>query len=147
MKDFLQQLLTFACRVAGAERGFVADSSLEVVGLHQLDIKTLQSERFSALAATVMQQATQSGEVVITNNVITDPSQAPTTNTSFSDLCMVVAIPLASWGMLYLERPIKHGIIARDIAERVMHFALHLLQSKQYILDQDTLMARFEDMP
>lgn len=145
MSSFLNRFLVFAGRVAAAERGFVTDTGLNYIDRVNLSDATLQEERFSKVAAKVMQESLEKGTVVITNNVIIDPEQAPVTNTSFSDLRMVAAVPLGGIGILYLDRPIKLGIISRDVLERIMAFGNRLIETEQTELDVPTMEALFSD--
>ena len=60
-----------------------------------------------------------------------------------ADLRAVVAIPLASMGALYLDQPIRQGIISRESIDRVQEFALRLIVEERTDLEESELKALY----
>jgi hypothetical protein len=115
LTDFMKLVLD----ITGAERGLAVDTEMTICAMANLDEDTAQSPKFSDLALQALSDAMTDNEAVITNNIITDPSQAPTTNTNFSHLRFVVAIPLPQVGAVYVDQPIRNGVISRDPIEKL----------------------------
>lgn len=142
--SFLVTFLQLAHDVAQAERGVALSPQLEVLGLVNVDGGVLDAPKFTGLMHQIATQARDSDAVVITNNVITDPSQAPTTNVSFADLRALVAIPLPHVGIIYLDRPIRLGVIPRETLEKLKAFAESLFADAAHTtLTLDELKARY----
>lgn len=127
--EFMVKFLRVAKAITAMERGMVVNDDLDLVDALDLPQAILDSPSFSRLATAQIQRALESGIPVITNNIITDPSQAPVTNTGFSDLRVVVIFPLKGHGALYLDQHIRHGIIQRDIIDKVMSLGAYLLDN------------------
>lgn len=124
--SFLATYLRFTKNVTRAARAMAVDTQLNVVDAINLEQADLEDSKLGDLAADCLTRAIENGEAVITNNVITDPSQAPVTNTNFSDLRVVVAFPVAGHGAIYLDQHIRHGIIGKDVIDKLMRFAVKL---------------------
>lgn len=127
--EFLVKFLRVAKAITAMERGMVVNDSLELVDALDLPQAVIDAPTFWELALVQIQRALDQGEAVITNNMITDPSQAPVTNTNFADLRVVAIFPLKGHGALYLDQHIRNGIIPRDIINKVMTLALYLLEN------------------
>jgi hypothetical protein len=117
----LSKLMRFAVDKAEAERALACDRNLAVVDMLNLDAASLDSEGLRKH----LEQALSTGQVVVGNNAIPDPNNAPTTNTRFDHLRGIVVIPLGETGVLYLDRPVKKGIIPREVSERISRMASH----------------------
>jgi hypothetical protein len=115
--DFLVNFLQVAKTITGVERGMAVDQNLNVLHRINLDEETLKTPRFSVLANSTLRRAMESNDAILTNNVVTNPSEAPLTNTSFSDLRVIVAIPLGKAGAVYLDQHIRQGVISREMIE------------------------------
>lgn len=127
--DFPGKFLRVAKDIIHAERGMAVDADLTLVETINLTPDIMQAPRFNDVAQTSLQKAVANGEVVITNNLITDPSQAPLTNTSFADLRLVIVVPLKGHGAIYLDQPIKKGIVPRETVEKLLHLANQLIEN------------------
>ncbi|MDX1993292.1 MAG: hypothetical protein SF029_12945 [bacterium] len=119
-EQFLENFMKAARQITKAERSMVVDIDLDVLATANLEASVLESPQFANFANAVLRQAVESNGIVITNNIITDPSDAPDTNTNFSDLRVIVTLPLEGHGALYLDQHIRHGIIPRDVIERLV---------------------------
>jgi hypothetical protein len=128
MSKFLIEFMNFALHVTKAERALAVDATLKAVGSTNVDPKLLSTQAFSDMVGHVLTQAVEKEQAVITNNVVTNPLEAPKTNTSFSDLRIVVGLPIKGMGAIYLDRPVKLGVITRDQVERLIAFALTLIE-------------------
>lgn len=140
---FLERLLRLALQVTRAERGMAVEATGAVCAMVGLDEATINTPKFKRIAEKCLTDSLTRDEVILTNNVITDPSEAPVTNTSFSDLRAVVAIPLGSIGALYLDQPIRQGIISRESIDRVQEFALRLIVEERTDLEESELKALY----
>jgi len=117
--SLLASLMQIAIQQTGADRAMVCDTHLAVVGSVNLEQSEILSERLT----DVVQRAITSGQPVITNNAIKDAADAPHTKTNFENLRGVVVIPVVGVGALYLDRPLKQGIIAKNTVNRLMKVA------------------------
>lgn len=139
----LEDFLTFVLNVTKAERGLLVDDGLRVHASRHLDAAVLASESFMELASQVLAQAIETGQPVIANNVVTNPDEAPTTNTAFADLRVIVGLPIARVGALYLDRVVKHGVFDRQQLERLMRFSAEALTAER-ALSADDLARGFQ---
>ncbi len=124
----LEPFLYAARSITGAERGLVVDTNMHILQTVNLDPAIAAAADFIESATQILRDAIAQGEPIVTNNVITDPAQAPTTNTNFSDLRVVVAIPVKHEGAVYLEKHIKNGVIDRDTVDKLMRLAGEALE-------------------
>lgn len=114
--SLLANFMQVAIQQTGADRAMVCDTHLAIIGSVNLEQTDILSERLTE----VVQKAITSGQPVITNNAIRDAANAPHTKTNFDNLRGVVVIPIAGVGALYLDRPLKQGIIAKTTVNRLM---------------------------
>ena len=133
--SLLASLMQIAIQQTGADRAMVCDTHLAVVGSVNLEQSEILSERLT----DVVQRAITSGQPVITNNAIKDAADAPHTKTNFENLRGVVVIPIAGVGALYLDRPLKQGIIAKNIVNRLMKVAEQAAKDDQTETTADKL--------
>lgn len=126
-ESFLATFMKAAQEITRAERSLAVDSNFAVVAADRLNMATIESEAFRKVAMPCLERAVNKGEHTITNNVITDPSQAPKTNTNFADLRIVVAFPVADYGALYLDQHIRYGVIGKDVVDRLLAFIDYLI--------------------
>ena len=117
--SLLASLMQIAIQQTGADRAMVCDTHLSIVGSVNLEQSDILSERLT----DVVQKAITSGQPVITNNAVRDAADAPHTKTNFDNLRGVVVIPVVGIGALYLDRPLKQGIIAKTTVNRLMKVA------------------------
>ncbi len=142
-KSFLSRYLQIALHVTGAERGVAVDRQMQIVHHANLDERTLQNPEFMALVNTWLARALEDQNTIITNNIITDPSQAPHTNTNFSDLRAVVCIPVNQHGAIYLDRHIRSGIIPREVIDRLTEMPSQLTTEDMENESPEALLERF----
>ncbi len=133
--SLLASLMQIAIQQTGADRAMVCDTHLAVVGSVNLEQAEILSERLT----DVVQKAIASGQPVITNNAVKDAADAPHTKTNFDNLRGVVVIPIAEVGALYLDRPLKQGIIAKTTINRLMKVAEQAARSDQTETTADKL--------
>ncbi len=143
MSNFLTEFMNFALQVTKAERALAVDSNLKAVSSTNVDAKALATQSFNELVGYVLSQAVEKQQPVITNNVVTNPLEAPKTNTSFSDLRIVVAVPIEGVGAIYLDRPVKMGVITREQVDRLIAFALTLIELGSTHLSAEQMMQQY----
>ncbi|NJL57972.1 hypothetical protein HC928_24745 [bacterium] len=142
----LEQFLLAAKEITGAERGLVVDPEMHILQTVNLDPVLVTSASFIDFATQTLREALAQGEPIVTNNVITDPAQAPTTNTNFTDLRVIVAIPVRQRGAVYLEKHIRHGVIDRETVVRLMRLAEEALDNDDTGGGEDDLRAMYAAM-
>lgn len=145
-ESFLARLLRVAQKVTQAERGFAVNTTLDVLERFNVDETTLEDKVFRDFAHTWLERAVNDGKTIITNNIITDPTQAPNTNTNFANLRVVVCIPVRTHGALYLDQHIRNGIIPRDVIERFSDMVYNIQKNRQEDLSEEHMLAVFEKM-
>jgi hypothetical protein len=57
---------------------------------------------------------------------------------------VVIAIPLAGHGAVYLDQPLRSGMIAKEIVEKLMALADDIIQQHNTDLSTPDLVARYE---
>ncbi|MBI1279750.1 MAG: hypothetical protein GC179_16600 [Anaerolineaceae bacterium] len=117
--SLLASLMQIAIQQTGADRAMVCDTHLAIVDSVNLE----QADMLSEHLTDIIQKAIASGQPLITNNAVRDAANAPLTKTNFDNLRGVVVIPVAGVGALYLDRPLKQGIIAKNTVNRLMKVA------------------------
>ena len=135
-----------AKKITHAERCMVVNTDLELLEMINVDRAMVESTAFGEFALECLREAIKSDEVVITNNVITDPSDAPTTNTNFANLRVVVALPLVGHGAVYLDQHIRNGIIPRQMIERLMRMANHVRENNLENSSSSELVQLFQTL-
>lgn len=141
--EHLEEFITFVLQVTQAERCLIVDESLRARASRHFDAATLGSDAFLNLASQVLGHAIETGHPVITNNVIINPDEAPTTNTSFADLRIVVGLPIPQVGALYMDRMVKRGVFDRELLERLIRFSSAVLTGDS-ALSADDMARQFQ---
>jgi hypothetical protein len=139
---FLENFMYAAKDITSAETSIAVDVNLQLVVVDPAQ----DTADIEELAAQCLRDALESGQAIITNNIVTDPADAPTTNTNFSDLKVVVALPVANYGAIYLDRSIRSGIIPKQTIDRLMRLANHVTQSGQEDKNRGELVALYEEI-
>jgi hypothetical protein len=139
----LENYLTFVLTVTQADRCLIVDEQQQTLASRHFDSGVLNSEAFVELASQVLKHAIETNRPVITNNIIVDPAEAPTTNTAFSDLRIVVGLPVPGVGALYMDRPVRHGAFDRALLDQLIQFSSKVLSSQEPI-DADAMRQRFQ---
>ncbi len=114
---FLSDFMKFAVAKTGADRALAFNLNMTVME------KTNYESSDVSQCIEYVKRALDSGELLVTNNAVNDPSKAPTTNTNFSNLRVVVIIPLKGIGAIYLDHPIRRGIIPKGVIMRLSQTA------------------------
>ena len=130
-KNFLENLLVAVVQITDAERGLAVSEDLTVQRVTNVDDAMLDSAEFMNFANACMQQALDTQDAVVTNNIITDISDAPTTNTNFSNLRVIVALPIKDHGAIYVDQHIRNGVISKEVTDKVMRLVNRLLDDQQ----------------
>lgn len=143
---FLENLLLAAKKITQSERGLAVNTDLDVLKRINLEQSVLQSSEFLDLANNCLSRAMDGGEAVVTNNVITDLSEAPITNTNFADLRVVVAFPVGTVGAIYLDKPIRDGVIPKKIIEKLVRLVDDCLQKDPQDYSHEQLITRYEQL-
>jgi hypothetical protein len=138
--SLLANLMQLAVQQTGADRAMVCDTQLAIVSSINLN----QSDILSEHLTDVVQKAITTGQPVITNNAVRDAANAPHTKTSFDNLRGVVVIPVAGAGALYLDRPLKQGIIAKNTVMRLMKVGEQAAKSAEAETTADKLGELFQ---
>lgn len=127
---FLVNFMYAAKTITKAQRGMAVDADLQLLDTINLSQDIINSNLFQEVASNNLNRALQKGEAIITNNMITDPSQAPVTNTNFADLRVVIIIPVDGYGAVYLDQPLRYGIIARSVIDKLVRLAMFILENQ-----------------
>jgi hypothetical protein len=141
-EKLLTNLMHFALRVTGAERGMALDSTSQVVALVGLTEDELASPEFTGFD-NIVKALSLGSRPFLTNNMILDPSDAPITNTMFTDLRLVVVFPFDQLGAIYIDQPIRDGVLQQDMLDQIQHFARTWLEREPEELSVDDMVASF----
>lgn len=134
--------MRLALQKTGAERALAAADDLSIVATQNLEQADLMSSQFTGIE--VIRRALDNGEPIITNNAVMDPNLAPVTNTNFSNLRVVVVIPVEEYGAIYLDQHIRRGVIPRDVVLRLWTLAIQLVDSGQMDISEADLDALYQ---
>src|SRR5512145_423782 len=140
--NFLTNFMRLALQKTGAERALAAAGDLSIVATQNLEQADLMSSQFTGIE--VIRRALDNGEPIITNNAVMDPNLAPVTNTNFSNLRVVVVIPVEEYGAIYLDQHIRRGVIPRDVVRRLWSLAMQLAANGQMDISEEDLDALYQ---
>lgn len=138
----LTNLMHFALRVTGAKRGMALDTATRVVAFEGLTEEDIAKPGFTGFD-NVIKAYTTNGKPYLTNNMVLDPAEAPTTNTMFTDLRLVVVFPLAHLGAIYIDQPIRDGVLEPDMLDQVQRFVVTWASQQQPEQSVDDMVTRF----
>ncbi len=144
--DFLSTLLHVVQFVTEAERFMTVNDEMQVQEILNLDVEVLESEAFQDFAVGSLQQALSENSIVTTNNIISDPSEAPKTNMKFQDLRFVAVIPVAGYGAIYMDQQVRQGVIPKDILENVLTVAEQFIAQGQTDCSAEEMLARYREI-
>ena len=144
--SILSVVMRVAKEITRAERGMSVTSDLTVVDIEDLPIEALEDEAFQDVALKSLSQAIDSNQSVLTNNIITDPAEAPVTNTNFTDLRVIVAIPVQGEGAIYLDQHIRNGMFQRDTIDRLSRMVTQIIGQDESSLSVDQLRKIYDDL-
>lgn len=139
---FLANLMRLAQSETGAERAMAADGDLSILATLNLEQADLMSVQFNGIE--IIRQALDDGQPIITNNAVIDPRHAPVTNTNFSNLRVVVVIPVEEYGAIYLDQHIRRGVIPKELVNRLWRLAGHVVDSGAMECSLEELQALYE---
>ncbi|GAB4319904.1 MAG: hypothetical protein Kow00117_09520 [Phototrophicales bacterium] len=145
-ESYLTQFMNVAQGVTHAERGLAVDNHANIIKANNIDPSTIDSEEFQTFAMPNLRQAMTLGEPIITNNVITDLSQAPTTNTNFTNLRIAVALPIPGHGAIYLDRRVRDGVITKQTIDKLMQLAQFVEENQFQIKNEDELFQLYQEL-
>ncbi|MCU0513107.1 MAG: hypothetical protein MUE40_11110 [Anaerolineae bacterium] len=145
--SFLKTFMHAARDITGADRALAVDLEMQVQATHNLDEHTLKTPRFSNVALLNLRRALDQQVAILANNVVTTPAEAPITNTSFSDLRVVVAIPVPTLGAVYLDQHIRQGVIPRETIDRLFALAQAVIAAGDTGLSAAELVTRYGSQP
>ena len=143
---FLSNFMRAAQAVTRAERCVALDKDKAVLDRINVSDDVLENERFGKLLHNSVEEAITTAEAVITNNLITDPEQAPQTNVHLHDLRMVVAIPLADYGAVYLDQHIRQGVFERNMIEKLTVLGRTLIAEDKMNLSSEDFVALYRKL-
>lgn len=146
MSNFLPVFMRAAKEITRAKRSIALDADMNVIDRINVDDTVLSSESFNELLISSVQSALQQQKAVITNNMITDPSQAPQTNVHLKDLRMVVTIPVSGHGAIYLDQPIRDGVFERSMIDKLHNLAEEVIASGEADITDEDFLGRFESV-
>lgn len=143
-ETFLSNFMHIALDITGAERAMAVDPDLTIVDMINLDQSDVLDDNF--IGIDVIQRALQSGESIVTNNAVSDVSNAPNTNTNFSNLRLVVVIPAGGYGAVYLDQLMRKGVIPKDRVNRLMELGEQIAESGELEISADEMGERYQQM-
>jgi len=144
-KDLVVAFLNAAMEIGACDRGMAVDDEMNILDSINLNDETRQSPRFNLMMSVAVRRSLDTNEAIITNNVVTSAAEAPLTNTSFSDLRMVVAIPLEGIGAIYMDKPVKQGIIPRQMVDTLYEVGQDVIKSDPPIeADKEEFITRYK---
>jgi hypothetical protein len=140
--SFLTSLMQVALQQTGADRAMVCDTNMAIVASVKLEPEDILSEQLTDF----LRKAMETGEPVVTNNAVKEPTQAPNTKTNYDNLRGVVVIPVSGHGALYLDRPLKQGIIAKSVVNKLVKLARQTAQNTQTETTESSLQELFQQI-
>lgn len=140
----LRSFMHVAQAATHAERGVAMDATLTPRATINVEAGVLESAKFNEVLIKTAANALAQDEPIITNNMISDPKLAPDTNVHFNDLRLVVAIPLAGEGVIYLDQHVRHGVFERDTIDKLMMLARQVAADAD--IDPHDLAALYEKL-
>lgn len=140
--DFLSNFMRAALHISGAERGVACNAEPAIVDLHNIEQADVLSDQFNGLE--IVRQALAAGEPIITNNAVNNLRQAPVTNTNYSNLRVIVVIPLAPLGAVYLDQPIRKGIFPKELVARLGELGAYAVSGGLLNASASELVALYE---
>ncbi|RMG86931.1 MAG: hypothetical protein D6712_06590 [Chloroflexi bacterium] len=144
--DFVAKILHVTLNITGADRGLAVAPDLQLIEAINLTQETIDTPAFRTLVEDSLRQAIETGEPVITNNMVTNPENAPVTNTTFSELRAVVTFPVSDMGAVYLDQRLRYGIIDRNTLDKVIAFIENVLENNQQSLSEAELIALYRQI-
>lgn len=142
--SILSAVMQVAREITQAERGMAVTSDLTVIAIDNMTTDMVEDESFQRVALKSLSKAIDTNQSVLTNNIITDPKQAPVTNTNFTDLRVIVALPVEGQGAIYLDQHIRDGMFQRDTIDRLNQMVTAMIEGDDLSVDADGLRAIYD---
>ena len=136
---FLPNLMRAVHRITSAARCLALDSELNIQTSVGVTDEELVDTSFLSVVKTSVQQALADNQPVLTNNLITDPTDAPHTNTHLSGLRVIIAVPVENHGAIYLDQSVRDGVFERDTMDNLMALINHLISNEKLHLEHDAM--------
>jgi hypothetical protein len=137
--SILSVVMRVAKEITRAERGMSVTSDLTVIDIENITTDIVEDDAFQDAALKSLAKAIETNQSVLTNNIITDPALAPVTNTNFTDLRVIVAIPVQGQGAIYLDQHIRNGMFQRDTIDRLNQMVAEIIEREDLSLDADQI--------
>lgn len=132
---FLENLMRAVHSITKATRCLALDTALKVQHAIGVSDDELADESFLSVVHTSVKSALDDNEPVLTNNLITDPTDAPHTNTHLSGLRIIIAVPVENYGAIYLDQSVRDGVFERDTMDNLMALINHLISNEKLHLE------------
>jgi hypothetical protein len=146
-ETFLENFLAAAKSITKADRGLAVDTKLQPVAMINLSQNDIDDPSFSDCAIQTLRRAIDSGEIVVTNNLIADnPSFAPETNTKLSGLRFVVAIPIQGAGAIYIDQRVRFGVIPQSTIDNLLRLVTHIQDNQLEDNTSETFCTIYEQL-
>jgi hypothetical protein len=143
--SFLSNFMRAAQTITRAERCLALDADKIIQDRLNVSDELLATERFTDLLYRSVDEALESSDAVITNNLIQDPQDAPNTNVHLHDLRMILALPLAEHGAIYLDQQIRQGVFERDMVAKLANLGQKLVAENKTNLDSEAIVALYQE--
>lgn len=140
---FLTNFMRFVQSKTKAERSMAFDLEMTIHDRVNLDDDELNKPDFADVLQTAIDEAINTDDYVITNNLLT-PEDAPKTNIHLHKLRMMVAIPLSGHGAIYIDQQIRQGVFPRDLVERITEFGHYVVENDKTDLSPAEYDALFQ---
>jgi hypothetical protein len=115
----LTRLLRAVMTVTRVDRIYAFDTTAQLVEHVMVDPKAPDVPPLTDFMRGLIDKALSSGQLVLSNNTFTDPSQAPTTNIGINNLRIYVVLPVPKVGVLFLDQAIGMGVVPRQTLDRL----------------------------
>ena len=143
-ETFLSNLMRVAYEIIKADRAFIVDPRLTVLGTINI-----QPENIEATYLKAMKQVIESKKPLITDSVTLaiPPSQAPKTNQSFPQLRAVVFIPVDGHGAVCLDWKLRTAdLLTRQNLNRLMTASAQLVEQGRTNVSEDEILQLYKEL-
>jgi hypothetical protein len=141
-ESLVPTFMRVALQATHTQRALAVNTELTILDSVNLQQEEIEAEQFTGVDA--IQKAFDTGQPVITNNIRISPDQAPTTNISFPDLRIVIAIPIMGYGAIYLDQPIRNGMVPKETIQKLMALGQQIIESGNQELSEADMIGLYE---
>jgi hypothetical protein len=110
----LTRLLRAVLGVTRVDRIYAFDQNARLTEHVMVDAKAPAEPTINEFMQSLVSKALSQGQLVLSNNTFTDPSQAPTTNIGINNLRIYVVLPIPNVGAIFLDQAIGVGVVPRQ---------------------------------